>query len=176
MNSYVIQPNELELLQLCAWQKRFHQRAIGKRHYQFKTGVDINLFGLLGEYAFAKFFNFCPDLAWAEKGDDSEFGATTWYDFKLNNGKTFEIKTTDKTSFVINCARGRKKLQPDYYVMCRAKVPNTNQELEPHPVEICGWTTLDFVKKNCPILSPERSPYWQIHMNLLKPLTRKQYA
>ena len=171
----MLQPGQIELCQFCNFQRGMSNRYVGIKNRQMRKDIDIGLMGILGEFAFAQYFHFFPDLTWEPRRLNPDLPASKDYDFKLLNGKTFDIKTTDKDCMTVNKRKVMNK-SADYYVMCRTKMPDFTTDLVPHPVDIMGYLTPRSIMEVGTLMSPDRNPYYSIHHELLKPLTRKQYA
>lgn len=183
MKTVLIEPAEMELYRLISLQRRSHNRAvgIGNRQMRKKTvdgrhGLDVCLLGLLGEAGFGKYFNFFVDLTWEPRKNNKDLPATDWYDFRLNNGKTFDVKTTDKEVFTVSKSKLQGQNVPDYYVMVKTKMPDFSTDYPPHPVNIMGYITPRGIRDLGTLQQPTTSPYYELAPHILKPLTRKQYA
>lgn len=171
----LLQPCQIELCQFVNLQRGMTNRVVGIKNRQVRKDIDIGLMGIMGELAFGLYFHFFPDLTWEPRKLNPDLPASKDYDFKLLNGKTFDIKTTDKDAMTVN-QRKAKNRSADYYVMCRTKMPDFTKDLEPHPVEIMGYLTPRGVQEVGTLMNADRNGYYSVHHELLKPLTRKQYA
>jgi hypothetical protein len=169
MHKIVIEANEIEHLIQVSLLRCSHNR-MSKR-----PGLNIMncLQGCIGELAFAKYFNFFPDFTWETRTHTGT--SSKWYDFKLNNGKTYDIKTSPKDSFAINQQATTFKNQPDYFVFVQTPIVDLNKQITDQTAIIHGYSTIKNIR-NCFLSYSGKTPFFLIKKNNIKSLTRKQYA
>ncbi len=169
MQKITIDANEIEHLLQVSLLRCSHNR-MSKR-----PGLNIMncLQGCIGELAFAKYFNFFPDFTWETR---THLGTSSkWYDFRLNNGKTYDIKTSPKDSFAINQQATTFKNQPDYFVFVQTPEVNLAKQICDQEAIIYGYSTMKQVR-DAYLSNSGHSPFYLIKKANIKPLTRKQYA
>jgi hypothetical protein len=169
MHKIVIEANEIEHLIQVSLLRCSHNR-MSKR-----PGLNIMncLQGCIGELAFAKYFNFFPDFTWETRTHTGT--SSKWYDFKLNNGKTYDIKTSPTDSFAINQQATTFKNQPDYFVFVQTPIVDLNKQITDQTAIIHGYSTIKNIR-NCFLSYSGKTPFFLIKKNNIKSLTRKQYA
>lgn len=169
MHKIVIEANEIEHLIQVSLLRCSHNR-MSKR-----PGLNIMncLQGCIGELAFAKYFNFFPDFTWESRTHTGT--SSKWYDFKLNNGKTYDIKTSPKDSFAINQQATTFKNQPDYFVFVQTPIVDLSKQITDQTAIIHGYSTIKNIR-NCFLSYSGKTPFFLIKKNNIKALTKKQYA
>lgn len=169
MHKITIEANEIEHLLHVSLLRASTNRMNGKQ------GLTIikSLQGCIGELAFAKFFNFYPDFTWETRKHTGT--SSKWYDFKLNNGKTFDVKTSQRNSFSINRNATTYKYQPDYFIFVQTPLIDLDKPISDQEAIIHGYSTLKQVV-NCRIDTNGFSPCYIVRGSNIKPLTKKQYA
>lgn len=169
MQKITIDANEIEHLLQVSLLRCSHNRMSKKKGFT----IVKSLHGCIGELAFAKYFNFFPDFTWETR---THLGTSSkWYDFRLNNGKTYDVKTSDKNSFSVNQQGTTYKYQPDYYIFVQTPLPDLNEQISDQEAIIHGYSTLKQVLK-CHVSTSGFSPCYIIKGANIKPLTKKQYA
>jgi len=116
--------------------------------------------GMLGEYAFGKYFNIFPDLTLQRKDTHKNV------DYITNEGVIIDIKTTSKGSTTMNVNASKvdgRSRKPDIYVCVEA-----DQSVSPPVLTLVGWVRYDVFKEH----AEEKqggSKYYALDLKHLKP-------
>ena len=170
MYKIVIDANEIEHLLIISTLRASHNRTTQKP----SVTIASSLQGCIGELAFAKFFNFFPDFTWETRTHTGT--SSKWYDFRLNNGKTFDVKTSDRDSFAINVKATTLKNQPDYYAFVQTPLVNLGKQVQDQEAIIHGYTTLRHLQEKGYVSHSGATPFYLVKKSNIKKLTKKQYA
>lgn len=116
--------------------------------------------GMIGEYAFGKYFNIFPDLTLQRKDSHANV------DYITNEGVIIDVKTTSKGSGAMNVNASKvdgKKRKPDIYVCVEA-----DQTIIPPVLTLIGWVKYSDFKEHAE-KKQGRSEYYALDLKHLKP-------
>ena len=170
MHKITIDANEIEHLIIISTLRASNNRISKKPSITIQSSLQ----GCIGELAFAKFFNFYPDFTWETRTHTGT--SSKWYDFRLNNGKTFDVKTSDKDSFSINVKATTLRNQPDYYAFVSTPIVNMGKQIQDQEAVIHGYTTLKHLQEKGYVSHSGYTPFYLVKKANIKQLTKKQYA
>lgn len=170
MHKITIEPNEIEHLLIISTLRASHNRSVKKPNMTIAKSLQ----GCIGELAFAKFFNFFPDFTWETRTHTGT--SSKWYDFRLNNGKTFDVKTSDKETFAINQQATTLRNQPDYYAFVQTAHVDLGKQIKEQEAIIHGYTTLKHLQSKGFVSHSGVTPFYLVKKSNIKPLTKKQYG
>lgn len=152
-----LEKRDYEICQVIGYLREVVNRKNKANDMRGSKEPNIGYYGMLGEYAFAKCFNFFPDVC-LEMPDNRST------DFQTPDGKTIDVKTGMNFTEDMNVNKN-KSSHPDYYVAMhvlfkeKTRCPKTGvvsyQYLPEPKVKLVGWIGgKDFVDKSVPVPMP----------------------
>lgn len=175
-----LEPKDYEICKLIGDLRDIINKQIKAKDRRGSKVKNISYYGMLGEYAFAKCFNYFPDLT-LEKPANRDI------DFITPEGKVVDVKTgmNETECLNINAPKLDNGNHADYYVSFhvefkkKVRCPDTMTtkviDIDPPKIKYVGWLPGKEIKERgalCVQPDPGRS-YYQVPYCLLRKSTPK---
>lgn len=146
--------NEMKIVTYVFNSKQKHSSSLNHKDKMIKDADQTRLDGFVAEFAFAKKFNYWPDMNPAMNPEG--------VDFTLRNGLTVDIKTTRRANGRLITYPDKKNKACDIYILTVLTSDDT--------VEFKGYATKEELFADSSIVDLGYGPTYAVDQNKLRPI------